>query len=57
MALQVSKPSFQYGGSFLINAVQALQQQDNTAGGPRDKLYQYLKTGVETMEDAIGWWG
>lgn len=52
-----SEPSYQYGGSFLLNAVQAIQQQDNAAGGPRDELQQYLKAGAETTTDIVGWWG
>jgi hypothetical protein len=51
------EPSFQYGGSFLLNAVQAIQQQDNAAGGPCDELQQYLKAGAETTTDIVGWWG
>jgi hypothetical protein len=51
------EPKFHYGGSFLLNAVQALQQQDNAAGGPHDELHQYLQAGVESTTDVIGWWG
>ena len=53
----VSEPSFHYGGTFLLKAVQALQQQDNAAGGPCDELRQYFNAGVETTRDVIGWWG
>ena len=38
------EPSFQYGGSFLLDAVQAIQKQDNTTGGAYDKLQQYLNS-------------
>lgn len=51
------EPSFNYGGSFLLSAVHAIQQQDNAAGGPCDELQQYLKAGAEAMADIIGWWG
>jgi hypothetical protein len=51
------EPSFNYGGSFLLSAVHAIQQQDNAAGGPRDELRQYLKAGAEATTDIIGWWG
>jgi hypothetical protein len=51
------EPSFNYGGSYLRNSVQAFQQQVNAAGSPRDKLQQYLKSGVETTTNIPGWWG
>jgi hypothetical protein len=51
------KPSPNYGGSYLFNTVQALQQEDQAAGGPRDELRQYLKSGVEIVLDIVGWWG
>ena len=31
-------PTFQYGGSYLHNAVQVFQQQDTVTGSPRDEL-------------------
>jgi hypothetical protein len=40
-----------------MNAVQAIQQQANTAVGPRDELKHYLKSGAESTTDIIGWWG
>ena len=52
-----SEPSFHYGGSFLLNAVQAIQEQSYVAGGPRDELQQYLNNGAEQMRDIVGWWG
>ena len=52
-----TEPSFQYGGSFLLNAVCAIQKQDNAAGGPHDELQLYLKAGAETTTDVVGWWG
>ena len=52
----VSKP-FQYGGSFLRSAVQAVQQQDGAIEGPREELQLYLKSGAESTTDVIGWWG
>ena len=52
-----SEPSFHYGGSYLLNAIQAIQEQDNAAGGPWDELRQYLKAGAEQTTDIIGWWG
>ena len=51
------EPSFQYGGSFLLDAVQAIQKQDNATGGAYDELQQYLKAGAETTTDIVGWWG
>ena len=50
-----SEPSFHYGGSYLLNAIQAIQEQDNAAGGPQDELRQYLKAGAEQTTDIIGW--
>ena len=51
------EPPFHYGGSFLLNAVQAIQEQSFVAGGPRDELRQYLNNGAEPMRDIVGWWG
>jgi hypothetical protein len=51
------EPSLNYGGSFLISTVQAFQQQDQAAEGPREELRQYLKTGIESTTDIIAWWG
>lgn len=51
------RPSFQYGGSFLLNAVQVIQEQDNAAGRPHDELQMYLKAGAKTTTDIVGWWG
>jgi hypothetical protein len=53
----VSEPSLNYGRSFLLSTIQALQQQDQAAEGPREELQQYLKTGTESTTDIIGWWG
>jgi hypothetical protein len=53
----VSQPPFHYGGSFLMNAVQAIQQQANSIVGPRDELKQYLESGAESTTDIISWWG
>jgi hypothetical protein len=55
----VSQPSLHYGGSYLMNAIQAIQtrQQADTASGPRDELRKYLKSGVESTTDVVGWWG
>ena len=55
----VSQPSLHYSGSYLMNAVQAIQiqQQADTADGPRDELHKYLKSGAETTSDIVGWWG
>ena len=52
-----SEPSFHYGGSFLLNAVQAIQEQSYVAGEPHDELQQYLTNGAEQTQDIIGWWG
>ena len=52
-----SEPSFHYGRSFLLNAVQAIQEQSYVAGGPRDELRQYLTNGAEQTRDIVGWWG
>ena len=54
-----SQPSLHYSGSYLMNAVQAIQiqQQADTADGPRDELHKYLKSGAETTADIVGWWG
>jgi hypothetical protein len=54
---QLLEPSPNYGGSFLLNTIQALQQQDQAAEGPREELRQYLKSGTEPTTDVIGWWG
>ena len=52
-----SEPSFHYGGSFLLSAVQAIQEQSYVAGGPRDELWQYLNNGAEQTRDIVDWWG
>ena len=52
-----SGPSFHYGGSYLLNTVQAIQHQDHATKGLCDKLQHYLKSGAESMADIIGWWG
>ena len=57
MLASTSEPSFHYGGSFLLNAVQAIQEQSYVAGGPRDELWQYLTNGAEQTWDIVGWWG
>ena len=49
--------SLHYGGSFLLNAVQAIQQKDDTFEGPHDELQQYLKARPEYTQDIIVWWG
>jgi hypothetical protein len=46
-----TRPTFHYGGSYLLNAVQAIQKQDVAAEGPRDELQQYLKSGAESTTD------
>jgi hypothetical protein len=46
-----------YGSSFLLKAVQSFQQEQKAAGSPRDELKLYLKSGVESTEDVITWWG
>lgn len=51
------KPLFHYGGTFLLSAIQAIQQQGGTFKGPHDKLKQYLEAGVEATNNIIGWWG
>ena len=53
------EPLFQYGGSYLRNAVQSFQQEDTIAGSPRDELQQYLQSDVEseTTTDILSWWG
>jgi hypothetical protein len=51
------EPLFQYGGSYLWNAVQSFQQKDTGSGSPRDELHQYLQSDVETTMDILGWWG
>lgn len=54
----VSKPPSHYGGSFLLSTVQAFQKmRDQAAEGPREELQQYLKIGVESTTDILGWWG
>jgi hypothetical protein len=55
--LSTLEPPYHYGGSFLLNVIQAIQQQDNATGGPQDELRQYLKAGAEPTTDIIGWWG
>jgi hypothetical protein len=47
-------PPMHYGGSFILNAVQAIQQQDNATESPHDELRQYPKSGAEFMTDIIG---
>ncbi len=53
----MKEPLFCYGGSFLHNTVQAFQQQHHATVGPCEELWQYLKAGVESTMDVIGWWG
>jgi hypothetical protein len=53
----VSESSPNYGGSYLLNAIQAFQQRDSAGEGPRDELQQYLSAGVESTKDVLGWWG
>ena len=48
------EPSFHYGGSFLLNTVQAIQEQSYVAGGPCDELWQYLANGAEQTRDIVG---
>lgn len=54
-----TQPSLHYGGSYLMTAVQAIQiqQQADTADGPRDELQKYLKSGAESTTDIVSWWG
>ena len=52
-----SEPSFQYGGSFLLSAIQAIQEQTYAAVGPCDELWQYLSNGAEQTRYIVGWWG
>jgi hypothetical protein len=52
-----SQPTYKYGGSYLLEAVQSFQQAEIAVANPRDELDQYLKSGVEQTEDAIKWWG
>jgi hypothetical protein len=46
-----------YSSSFLLEAVQSFQQEQKAARSPCDELKLYLKSGVESMEDVITWWG
>lgn len=46
-----------YGSSFLLEAVQSFQQEEKAAGSPHDELKLYLKSGVESTDDVIAWWG
>ncbi len=50
-------PARRYGGSFLFEAVQSLQQQEKATGSPRDELKMYLESGVEHISDVISYWG
>ncbi|KAM6491794.1 hypothetical protein JOM56_012834 [Amanita muscaria] len=49
--------AFRYGGSFLLEAVQSLQQEEKAAGSPRDELKQYLESGAEPTDNVVAWWG
>ncbi|KIL56126.1 hypothetical protein M378DRAFT_39166, partial [Amanita muscaria Koide BX008] len=46
-----------YGGSFLLEAVQSLQQEEKAAGSPQDELKQYLESGAEPTDNVVAWWG
>jgi hypothetical protein len=50
-------PSNRYGGSFLFEAVQSLQQAEKAVGNPRNKLKMYLESGIESPMTAIQYWG
>ena len=50
-------PSNHYGGSFLFETVQSLQQEEKAAGNPRDELKMYLESGIEPGRTAIQYWG
>ena len=50
-------PTRRYGGSFLFEAVQSLQQEEKAAGSPRDELKMYLESGVEPTLNIILYWG
>ena len=52
-----SVPQFQYGGLFLLKAVQAIQEKDVTAVGSHDELQQCRQSGAECTTDIIAWWG
>ncbi|KAH9051622.1 hypothetical protein EDB83DRAFT_2316753 [Lactarius deliciosus] len=56
-SVKETKRALNYGGAYLINAVQAFQQQQHASEGPHEELQQYLKTGVESMTNVLGWWG
>jgi len=47
----------QYGSSFLLEAVQSFQQEEQAARSPHSELKLYLESGVESAGDVIAWWG
>lgn len=51
------EPLFQYGGTYLCNAVQSFQQEDTVSRNPCDELHQYLQSDLETTTDILRWWG
>jgi hAT family C-terminal dimerisation region len=56
-AKNATSASIQYGGSYLLEAVQSFCQEEKAAGNPRDELKRYLESGPEPTTDVIGWWG
>ena len=50
-------PAHRYGGSFLFEAIQSLQQEEKATGSPCDELKMYLESGIEQTLDVIGYWG
>ena len=50
-------PTHHYGGSFLFEVVQSLQQEEKAAGSPRDELKMYLESRVEPASNVILYWG
>jgi hypothetical protein len=56
-SLSTAAPPARYGSSFLLEAVQSFQQEEEAIRSPRNELKLYLESGVELTADVITWWG
>ncbi|KAJ6454163.1 hypothetical protein C8R45DRAFT_1192136 [Mycena sanguinolenta] len=50
-------PLRRYGSSYLLDAVNSLQQDDWAKADPRDELKGYLSAPVEKTDNVLFWWG
>ncbi|KAG1895696.1 uncharacterized protein F5891DRAFT_1193860 [Suillus fuscotomentosus] len=56
-AMSTTKPSNQYGESWMRDAIMARQAADHHAYNPHQELSAYLTSPLEETDNVVAWWG